>query len=654
MNSDFSLPVQNRLRWLWTIAIICQVELITLLLLFSVRSVWSFINGYIDRFTGLNEFAFPVVFSFLILLFSLSVIYLVFQITLKKHIKAKISYPAIIFFVFQLIVFLIILSRLYPDLESMYLSQLPYWLHKEGVLFFSITVSTFLMVIFLLKYKKRKDVFLTILISVNGILAVGVLSFAYMAITVRSIDFGSKSLKSEFSNTTDYFKIDSRNPENFTADSLLIIHPDLSLKLDMDYGGNYLIAGDVTGDGIVEIITLKMWVETHDINRIKSLAVQSLLTDSVTGERGKTLWTWQSKYPAPENIGGGRGSSAAITVFDLETGLANRKLLMSTDGWLYEFTFNSEGFVSEKKVPTGTVNSSDCLIIANLEGNGRHHILLKDAYHTIWAYDKNLNLMWKTRNPGGYLLAHRIGAYDLNNDGIDEILAGATILNSKGEVISTLKTNTVKLWYGGHIDGIVPIQQNGKWHISVTYCDGLGFALFDADGNCEWEITGDHFEYLVGGYFYNTPELKDEFQLISKVHYKSGDPQVMMNQDGRLLGVFEPSSTVFPVDWNGDGYHEMVFNSPASVFSENKKIADLYIPENENSFTMRVADITGRKSIKPDGIPDIALRTINEKEEQFLYFYTNKKGKSPVNYVYPGIGWESAANYFTKYFEYNR
>jgi hypothetical protein len=424
----------------------------------------------------------------------------------------------------------------------------------------------------------------------------------------------------------------------------------------MDNGGNYLVAGDLTGDGIIEIITLKYWVEPIDINRVKSLAVQSMLADSVSGTRGETLWSWQSDYKAPQNIGEGRGSSAAVAVFDLETGKENHKLLMATDGWLYEFTFDSKGYVSEKKVPTGAINSSDCLIIANLDGNGKHQLLLKDAYHTIWAYDKNLNLIWKIKKPGGYLLAHRIGAYDINNDGKDEILAGATILNSNGEVINHLKTNTVKLWYGGHIDGIVPIQQNGKWYISVTYCDGLGFALFDAEGNKEWEITADHFEYLVGGYFFNKPELKDQFQLISKVHYNSANPQIMMNQDGKFLGIFEPSSTVFSLDWTGDGYHEMIFLSPSSIYSATNKIADLYIHGDIRceAHTLRVADIIGKEDLIPDGIPDIAIRTVNDKNEHFLHLYANTKGKQPVNYVYPGIGWETSANYFTKYYEYER
>jgi len=278
----------------------------------------------------------------------------------------------------------------------MYLSQLPHWLFKERVLVIFIILAIVFTSYFLKNYFRRKNFILNIEIVLNGFLLIAVLSFGYMAATVRSYDFGKNSLQSELKNSKDYFTINTKDVERFPANSPNAIHPDISLKLDMENGGNYLVAGDLTGDGIVEIITLKLWVESMDINRVKSMVVQSMLADSVSDERGKTLWSWHSNYPAPGNIGGGRGSSAAVAVFDLETGKENHKLLMATDGWLYEFTFDKNGKVSEKKVPTGTVNSSDCLIIANLDGKGKHQLLLKDAYHTIWAYGKNLNLLWKT------------------------------------------------------------------------------------------------------------------------------------------------------------------------------------------------------------------------------------------------------------------
>ena len=73
---------------------------------------------------------------------------------------------------------------------------------------------------------------------------------------------------------------------------------------------------------------------------------------------------------------------------------------------------------------------------------------------------------------------------------------------------------------------------------------------------------------------------------------------------------------------------------------------------------MRVADFLGQSgsdplifSRSPDGIPDIAVRT-HVGGKYYLHLYLNRLGKKPLNYVYPGIGWEEGANYFSKYYEY--
>lgn len=646
---------RHKSRWSWAFVLISQLAFAVLLLLISIRSVWDFVNDFIDAMTGWKERSFTIAYIILSLLFLMSVVLLSHQRLNARNRYRRYPMAIIIFFLLLFILNSAIFAQLFPYLESTYLSQLSFWLFKEKAAFVIIALALSLTGYVLKKLRRQRDDLQNILVVFNGIILMVVLSFAYMAITVRGAQFNHRSLQSAIETAENIFRIDTREVKRYPPESKQAIHPDISLKLDMNKGGNYLVAGDLTGDGVVEIISMKLWVEPVDVCRVKSLVVQSMLMDSISGTRGKILWSWESAYPAPGDMGGGRGSSAAAVVHDLDTGEENRKLLMATDGWLYEFTFDADGKVTEKKVPAGKVDASDCLIIANLEGKGKHHLLLKDAYHTIWAYDKDLNLLWKTKNPGGYLLAHRIDAYDINHDGKDEILAGATILNAKGEVMNTLRSNTVKLWYGGHIDGIVPIQQDEKVYISVTYCDGLGFALFDTEGNLEWEITGEHFEYLVGGYFFNTPELKDAFQLISKVHYNDKDPQVMINQDGSLLGIFKPSSTVFSVDWTGDGFHEMIFAAPASLYSALDHIADFLIPgkEDGNAFAMRVTDVIGGKGLQPDGIPDVLIRAIDGSDQHHIHLYANKQGKKPSNYVYPGIGWESAANYFTKYYAYD-
>lgn len=642
-------------RWEWFNILVSLIGIFTVLLIYSLRSIWSLINKTLDSVLNLQEHSFTAVCIFLLVLLSTGILNIFYITPIKKAKGEKISKIMITLLFSQLLLYIGILTVLYPQIFSMYLSQLPLWLWRSGTVIPALILVTSIGGFLFIRFGKDQDSVIKAFIVINSLVLFGVLCMGYVAFTVRGPSFGNNNLDKMLAHPGSYFNIDTKNVKRLPENNPNSLKPDISLPLDTEYGGNYLTAGDLTGDGIVEIITLKYWVEPMDINRIKSIAIQSLLTDSATGEPGRLLWKWESDYPAPGDNGNGRGSSAAIAVFDLKSGKENGELLMATDGWLYKFTFDETGFKSEKKVATGTVESSDCLIIANLDGSSNKHILIKDAYHTIWAYDKDLNLKWKIKNPGGYLLAHRIAACDLDNDGKDEIITGASILNGEGKVINTLHTESVKLWYGGHIDGIVPIEQNGKWYISVTYCDALGFALFDSKGELQWEVTGEHFEYLTGGYFFNTPELRDQFQLVSKVHYKEGNPQVMINQNGQLLGVMEPSSPVFPVDWNGDGFHEMVFAYPASIFSEMSRIADLYIPGKDDGFshTVRVADLLGIDSLKPDGIPDIAVRSeIND--EHFLHIFVNKHGKKPTNYVYPGLGWELSSNYFTKYFEYER
>lgn len=629
-----------------------QIGLITIFLLLSIRSVWPLINNTIEKSVGIGENSFVLVFSLLLFLevISLVIVFYHFRMRRKRKPYSKIS---LIYLAFHLLLNVILLAQLWPNLYNMYLSQIPYWLFKEGFLPFALFIISVLLFLVIKKNRVKRDLQSNFLLFINAMLLLTVLCFVYIAGTVRSREYDWNKLENKKEDGGSYFSINSKNDNSRHDENEKIIFPEISIPLDQEYGGEYLSAGDLTGDSIVEIVSTKYWVEPNDVNRIKSIAVQSMLADSISGERGEIVWTWESSYPAPD-IGNGRGSSAAIAVFDLQTGKPNKKLLFATDGWLYEYTFEKDMCIAEKRVPTGSVASSDCMVIANLDGKGKHHLLLKDAYHTIWAYDKDLNLVWKKKKPGGYLLAHRIAACDMDGDGKDEIIAGATILNQKGEVTATLQSNSVKLWYGGHIDGIVPIRQGADWFISVTYCDGLGIALFDSSGACIWETMGEHFEYLVGGYFFNTPDLKNSFQLISKVHYDDENPQLMINQDGRVLGEFKPSSAVFSVDWTGDGYHELVFLSPVSIYSGTKRIANVSFPGNavENVHTLRVVDMIGKINLMPDGIPDLAIRSVDKEGRHSLNICPNIRGKKPSNYVYPGIGWESSANYFTKYFDY--
>ena len=643
----------NRIRPIILVVhmLVLLLGLLTLFTLLSLRAVWPLMNGYVARVLPMGDRAFSAAFVAFLMIQAGSFAAIVHAATAKARRGVLVSILVAAFLILQAILSAGTLAALYPNVASLYFELLPSKLTGNGVLPLSVSVAAGLVVFWLWRERRALNPARTVLILACGPVLAGVLCMGYMAATVRGPAYHAHSL-SALMRKGGYAVCNPGADPPFAADSPQLLKPDWSLDLDTEYGGYFWIAGDLTGDGQVEIVNVNYYVEATDRNRVASFAVQDL--------DGRRLWHWKSPAAPPAGIGFGRGSSAAFAVYDLKQGVARNKLLMATDGCLFQFD-GKTGAV-EKQVAVGSPDASDCITIANLRGKGRKDLVLKDAYHALWAFDEDLNLLWHTRNPGGHLLAHRTAAVDLDDDGREEILTGAAILNPDGTVRQTLRCPSTALWYGGHVDGIVPIRQGGRWFIGITYCDASGVGLYDASGACLWEVTGEHFEYLVGGYFLPEEEgLRSQFQLLSKIHYKAGGPQVMMNQDGTMAALYTPSSTAFSVDWTGDGCHELVFYWPPSIYSGREKRFELSVPDKPNgsSTCLRVADFIGRSTggqgfaREPDGIPDIGIMTETDGKLH-LHLYLNRNGQRPANYVYPGLGWEEAANYFTKYYDYSK
>jgi len=117
----------------------------------------------------------------------------------------------------------------------------------------------------------------------------------------------------------------------------------------------------------------------------------------------------------------------------------------------------------------------DAISFANLSGGARAtEILVKDRYCRLFAFDANLNLLWKyhsTVNTGHFPLA-----VDINGDGRDEILCGYHLLSADGK----------KLWEypitEDHVDEIVyiPGSDGGRF---ACVAGSEGFFIGDTKGN---------------------------------------------------------------------------------------------------------------------------------------------------------------------------
>ncbi|QDU81970.1 hypothetical protein Pla110_37220 [Polystyrenella longa] len=118
----------------------------------------------------------------------------------------------------------------------------------------------------------------------------------------------------------------------------------------------------------------------------------------------------------------------------------------------------------------------DSLFFCDLSGNGFDgDLILKDRYLNVWSFDNDLNLKWSAQcNTGHYPYA-----YDVDDDGKDEIMVGYTLFDDDGKPIWSLDSKVTD-----HADGvaIVPFMKGEAPRLLCAASDeGMFFA--DMAGN---------------------------------------------------------------------------------------------------------------------------------------------------------------------------
>lgn len=593
--------------------------LFSLSTVYSLRGVWVNMNGFLSGPFGFYANWVAVLMTVFALATLVLLVNLIAQIRGQWRRATRIgNILALLFVLFQAAC----LYVLYGQTKDLYWETTLSHLSGNGV----FVVAAIIALATGLVFRKRVNTWTERAFLAADSVLTGVLFCAlYLALFVHEWDYGNHP---QATARTVERSVDEEPRNGY-------VEPWAALPLDTEYGGVFLLAGDVDNDHEIEIITAKSYV-VQDVHHIVSFAVQKL--------NGARLWTWGEKNrEVPQ-----QGSNLGIQVYDLN-GDGRNEVLMATEGYLYELEGATGKELRKLRLPAS--DASDNITFANLRGGPEaRDLLLKDAYHQVWAYDDQFHMLWTVRNPGGFMLAHRMMPCDVDHDGKDEVFAGSALLNSDGTVRKVFSSPRVKLWYGGHIDSIVPIEQHGQLFVAMSYCDGCGIGLFRMDGTEVFEYTGydTHFEYVAAGYFYPG---RDEFQIMSNVHYmpKGGKaPTYVFNQNGSLAAVFTHNSAgLYAFDWDGDGYHEILFSNPPALYDGNgRKLYGFHIPESsyqkgQGTNSTKVADMTG------DGIPDVILRF-----KDMLYIYKNDKGMKPRNGVVFGMGCEETANYHKKFYQY--
>ncbi|MBL7154044.1 MAG: hypothetical protein ISS79_10020 [Phycisphaerae bacterium] len=387
-----------------------------------------------------------------------------------------------------------------------------------------------------------------------------------------------------------------------------VIKPWRTVQLDGDYGGQWVVAGDLDGDGAVEIVSCEN-INNNDVHYTSTAVAQKL--------DGSVLWCWGNPRAGRKNW----HHDVACQIHDWD-GDGRNEVVLCTKGAVVELDGRTG---KERRRIKIAEDASDCLVFCNLSGGeSPTDILVKDRYHRIWAYDRHGKLLWSVTDPGGYRTAHQPRPMDLDGDGRDEIMAGYAMLNHDGAVRWVFKSKKVDQGRG-HLD-CARIYRKGatpeEFRIVLTCCGANNIAMIDGAGKTLWEVSGYHFESIDVGKI--LPDGRGPQIVVDIDHRPLGEsPLWVLDRFGNLLGqiVSDYCRHHCLLDWTGDGVSEILVSHNGALYDhKGRRIGTFTTPGEEPSAkgetSMLIGDMTG------DGVPDVMIATTNA-----VYIYKNTKGK---------------------------
>ena len=418
-------------------------------------------------------------------------------------------------------------------------------------------------------------------------------------VTVLCIALEAKQAESLYFNVKDL---------GDPGEGVPVIKPWRTVQLDRDYGGQWVVAGDLDGDGAAEIVSCEN-VNKGDVHYTSTAVAQKL--------DGSVLWRWGEAGPGRKKW----HHDVACQIHDWD-GDGRNEVVLCTKGSVVELDGRTG---KERRRIKIAEDASDCLVFCNLSGGeSPTDILVKDRYHRIWAYDRAGKLLWTVTDPGGYRTAHQPRPIDLDGDGRDEIMAGYAMLNHDGAVRWVFKSKKVDQGRG-HLDCARIYRQGAtpeEFHIVLTCCGANNIVMIDGNGKVLWEVAGHHFESIDVGRV--LPDGREPQIVVDIDHRPLGEsPLWVLDRFGNLLGQIVSGYCRHHclLDWTGDGADEILVSHNGALYNhKGNRIGTFTTPGEEPTAkgerSMLIGDMTG------DGVPDVMIATTNA-----VYIYKNTKGK---------------------------
>jgi hypothetical protein len=383
-----------------------------------------------------------------------------------------------------------------------------------------------------------------------------------------------------------------------------------SVRLDREYGGYWVVTGDVDGDGEVDVVSARN-VDINDVHYTSAAVAQRL--------DGSVIWQWGNPKIGRRKL----HHDVACQIHDWD-GDGNKEVIVCTKGYIVEIDGTTG---QERRRIRIAADASDCVVFADLSGRKRAtDVLVKTRYTQIWAYDYSGKLLWTSEMPGGSRTAHQPVPIDIDNDGKDEIMAGYAMLNSDGSVRWKFQSNKVDQEIS-HLDCVRVLRKGAMpkdWRLVLTCCAANNVACVDGNGKVLWEVPGRHFESIQVGRIF--PHLKGPQILVDIDHQPFGQSPVwVLDAQGNRLGEIMSDYCRHHelLDWTGDGYDEIILAKARGVFNRRGRRIATFDTDGSGG-TVLLGDMTG------DGKSDVTLTNIEKLVVYVFKNNTERKVEKPV------------------------